>query len=257
MSKFAMPAWLFFLLCCACGNPPNSENSSKPLEEKTSTVHSDRATALADSVMTAMGGQDKWEGLHYVSWNFFGARDLVWDKWANRVRIESPRDSSTYVLDLNTMEGQVQRKGQTLSHPDSLSKYLGIAKSIWINDAYWLVMPFKLKDPGVNLKYLRSDTIPGGLAAEVLELTFEEVGDTPNNKYEVYIDRQDMLVKQWAFFRDREQEKASAVWPWDNYKDHNGLLLSDDRSDKRGPFEVKVYETLDDAVFNSLAKVAL
>jgi hypothetical protein len=28
-------------------------------------------------------------------------------------------------------------------------------KNWWINDAYWLVMPWKLQDPGVTLSYVK------------------------------------------------------------------------------------------------------
>ncbi|MFT6019102.1 MAG: hypothetical protein ACI9CQ_001896, partial [Saprospiraceae bacterium] len=34
-----------------------------------------------------------------------------------------------------------------------------------------------------------------------------------------------------------------------NYKDYNGLLLSGERSDDGGPSEIKVYEEMEDSVF--------
>ena len=85
----------------------------------------------------------------------------------------------------------------------------------------------------------------------MLELTFENVGNTPDNKYEVFIDPVDSLVKQWAYFKEASQDSASAIWPWDNYADHNGVLLSGDRSDNKGPRNVRVYDTLGDEVFES------
>ena len=215
------------------------------------------AIAWADATMQAMGGRDNWDNLHFVSWNFFGARDLVWDKWTGRVRIDFPSDSSISLVNVNTLEGSVWRNGQKITQPDSLKKYLNRAKSIWINDSYWLVMPFKLKDSGVTLKHLRQDTTQVGSPAEVLQLTFENVGDTPHNKYEVFIDKSDSLIKQWAFFKDASQDTASAIWPWDNYKDYDGLLLSGDRSDNRGPKNVKVYDALPDAVFEAFDPFAL
>ncbi len=251
---------LLFLFCFqACQPAADTATKKAPTTNKTTDTKSfDPATSdakaitLADEVMEAMGGQEKWEDLQYISWNFFKARDLVWDKKNNRVRIEVKRDSSIYLLNMNTMEGKVWRNGTAMSQPDSVNKYLKFAKNMWINDSYWLVMPFKLKDPGVSLKYLRSDTTQAGAPAEVVQLTFNEVGNTPNNKYEVYIDQKDKLIKQWAFYSKAEQEKPSAIWPWDNYKPYNGVLLSSDRSDDRGPFEVKVYQTLPAVVFEDL-----
>ena len=119
-----------------------------------------------------------------------------------RARIESLKDSITYVVDLKTLAGKVWVKGQLISETDSLNTMLQKAKSIWINDSYWLVMPFKLKDSGVTLKYLGEDTLNTGDRCNVLQLTFNNVGDTPQNKYNIYVDLADNLVKQWAYFNN-------------------------------------------------------
>ena len=238
----------------SCGKPETPVELT-PLNPHAKGFNLEESDSLAiqwaDACMQAMGGRKKWDSLKYVAWNFFGARDLVWDKNNGRVRIDFPRDSSIYLVNINTMKGMVWRNGVEITQPDSLSKYLSRAKSIWINDSYWLVMPFKLIDTGVNLKYVRSDTTASGQDAEVLQLTFDAVGDTPENKYEVYIDKADSLVKQWAYFRESSQDTASAIWPWDNYQLFNGLLLSTDRSDNKGPKNVRVYDELSDAVFES------
>ncbi len=115
-------------------------------------------------------------------------------------------------------------------------------------------MPFKLKDPGVNLKYVRQDTTKAGVMSDVLELTFNDVGVTPDNKYEVYVDQSDNLVKQWSFFRKWDEKEPSAIWPWDNYKSYNGLMLSAERSDKKGPSNVKVYDTMDEKAFTDITE---
>jgi hypothetical protein len=213
-------------------------------------AHSDPAAVeLADSVMAAMGGRKNWDKTRFISWNFFGRRNLVWDKAEGRVRIESLPDSTIYLVNINTLEGRVLIKGRELTEPDSLQKMLEHAKSIWINDSYWLVMPFKLKDTGVTLKYLGEDTTATGLKSNVIELTFKNVGVTPENKYRVYVDLKDNLVKQWAYFKDASQDSASQVWPWDNYKRYGDILLSADRSDNKGPRDVRVDEKLPDKIF--------
>ncbi len=209
------------------------------------------AIAWADIVMHAMSGRKKWDATRFISWDFFGRRQLTWDKQLGRVRIEAPTDSAIYLVNINDNTGKVLLKGKQVEDADSLQNLLSRAKSIWINDAYWLVMPFKLKDSGVTLKYLREDKILPGDEAHVLQLTFQNVGDTPDNKYEVFITKSDSLVKQWAYFNKASQDSASVIWPWDNYKNYNGLLLSADRSDDKGPHDVKVYDELPDAAFES------
>jgi hypothetical protein len=207
------------------------------------------AIELADSIMAAMGGRENWDKTRFISWNFFGRRNLVWDKTEGRVRIESMPDSTIYLVNLNTLEGRVRINGQELTEPDSLKKMLERGKNIWINDSYWLVMPYKLKDTGVTLKYLGEDTAANGLMCNILELTFKNVGVTPDNKYRVYVDLKDNLVKQWAYYKDAAQDSASQVWPFDNYKKYGDILISADRSDKKGPANVRVDDKLPDETF--------
>lgn len=208
------------------------------------------AIELADSIMMAMGGRANWESTRFISWNFFGRRDLVWDKSTGRVRIESPNDSTIYLVNVQTGEGRVQIKGEELLEADSLATMLDRARRIWINDSYWLVMPYKLKDSGVTLTYLGEEKNTKGVKCNVLELTFNEVGVTPENKYQVYVGVHDNLVNEWRYFQRAAQDSASAIWPFDNYKKYGNILLSADRSDDRGPKNVKVDATLPDAVFS-------
>jgi hypothetical protein len=50
-------------------------------------------------------------------------------------------------------------------------------------------MPWKLQDPGVNLTYVKTEQLPNGTTADILQLTFNAVGVTPENKYWLYVDR--------------------------------------------------------------------
>lgn len=233
----------------SCQNTPT--NTPKDTDVPSKVIEDKKAAELITKMMDKMGGAKKWEELQYVSWTFFGARHLVWDKKNNRVRIESPRDSSVYLVNLDESTGRYAYNGTEQLEKEALSAKMKAGKSIWINDMYWLFMPFKLYDEGVSVKYMRIDTTLAGTTADVLELSFENVGDTPENKYEIYIDQKDKLIKQWDFFADAKQDKANKQWPWDNYSDFNGLLLSSDRSDNGGPSNVKVYDKLDDKVFTS------
>jgi len=237
-------------MSCQQNNEGNGVHASNPSAPGFDVANSDPAAVeLADSIMAAMGGRKNWDNTRFISWNFFGRRDLVWDKTEGNVRIESLPDSTIYLVNINDLKGRVQIKGQELTEPDSLKKMLSQAKSIWINDSYWLVMPFKLKDTGVALKYLGEDTTATGMMCNVLELTFQNVGDTPQNKYRVYVDLKDNLVKQWAYYKDASQDSASQVWPFDNYQKHGDILLSADRSDSKGPKNVRIDEKLPAALF--------
>lgn len=258
MKKFSIIIFGILLFACATNPPEEKVADIYPAAEGFNKQASDSlAIVIADSVMVAMGGIEAYDKLHYLKWNFFGARDLIWDKYTGRVRIDYPRDSSVYLINVLKDTGKVWRKGTEITHPDSLKKYVAQGKSIWINDSYWLVMPFKLKDSGVTLKYAREDTTLKGVEANVLEMTFANVGDTPDNKYEVFVDQNDNLIKQWSYFRVHTQDSASAIWPWDNYENYDGVLLSADRSDNRGPRNLVVYDSLPDNIFTEFEAPSL
>ncbi len=225
----------------AVANPPApgfNEEGSDP-----------KAIEITDKVMEAMGGRDSWDNTRFISWNFFGARHLTWDKQTGNVRIQS-NDSTLYQINVFEEEGQVMKDGELFTEPDSTAKYVKRGKSIWINDSYWLVMPFKLKDSGVTLKYVGEDTISGGAPADVLQLTFEDVGDTPQNKYLVYVDQADNLVKKWTFFRNADDPEPLFSTPWVDYKQHGDILLSGDRG-QRQLTAITVYESLPDSTFTT------
>ena len=243
---------LFFFACQTSQESDPVTHANPPAEGFDLEGSDPKAIALADSVMLAMGGRANWDATRFISWNFFGRRSLLWDKHTGRVRIEIPGESSIYLTNINTDEGKVMVDGAEYSEPDSLKKYLGRAKNIWINDSYWLVMPFKLKDSGLTLSYLGQDTIRGGAKAEVLELIFKEVGRTPENKYRVYVNPQTHLVTQWDFYRKASDEKASLVTPWENYEQQGNILLSGGRGN-REISDIAVFEKVPDSAFDSFS----
>ena len=241
--------FIFSLLLLACSPKPESLRELNPPAEGFDMVNSEPAAIqLADSIMAAIGGRENWDKTRYISWNFFGRRDLVWDKQQGRVRIESPSDSSIYLVNINTGAGRVKFHGVELTEPDTLKKMLERAKGIWINDSYWLTMPFKLKDSGVTLKYMGQDTLKSS-RYNILQMTFANVGFTPENKYKLYVGIQDKMIKYWAYFNEAKKDTANFIRPWDNYQKYGNVLLSADRSDNSGPKNVKVETQMDDKIF--------
>jgi hypothetical protein len=236
-------------LCAQSKNPAASgfnETGSDP-----------KAIAIADEVMNALGGRKAWDGTRYIQWNFFGRRTLLWDKKESMVRIEIPADSAVYLLDINKETGKIMRKGQEYTQLDSLKKFLTQAKSIWINDSYWLVMPYKLKDSGLTLKYKGEMNTQAGQAADVLELTFSGVGRTPENKYLVYVDKTSHLVVQWQYYAKYTDPQASMTTPWEDYQTQGKIKLSGGRGGNRKLSDIKVWDKVPGTAFTEFAKPKL
>ena len=237
----------------ACNRLNETTGFENPPSEGFDLANSDPAAVeLADSIMVAMGGWENWDNTRFISWNSSGLRNLIWDKKEERARIESLNDSITYLVDLKKLTGKAFIKGQEVTRNDSLKNMLTRAKSMWSNDAYWLVMPFKLKDNGVTLKYLGEDTLRTGDRCNVLQITYNNDGDMPRTKYHVYVDLADNLVKQWAYYSNASQDSATFVLPWDNYKKYGSILLSADRSEGGGPTGVLVDDSIGEKIFTEL-----
>jgi cyclophilin family peptidyl-prolyl cis-trans isomerase len=214
-----------------------------------------RAVELADAVMDALGGRRAWDRTRHIRWSFFNQRRHIWDRQTNRLRLEyADRERQEHVvvlLNLNTMRGEVFRNTEPVTDAEERAQTLEHARDAWINDSYWLLMPFKMKDDGVTLRYLGTRSTTEGKPAEVVEMTFEGVGNTPENKYHVYIDPDSHFVVQWDFFRQADQDQPDMSTPWRNWKRYGGILLSDDRGEGRVLQHLGVAERLAREVYTS------
>jgi len=215
-------------------NPGKTSEEENPAAPGFLQMESDpQAIQIADEVMAAMGGRAAWDAVDTLAWNFFGKRDLVWNKHSGDVTITNPDEKSELTINVFTGKGTAKYKEQEVTHPDSLKMDIEKAMNIWINDSYWLAMPFKLKDSGVRLKYLGEENTTDGQPADKLELTFFETGNTPGNKYHVYVDKKTRLVSQWNFFSKADDPEARFSMPWKGYVEVDGILLSEDRGERR------------------------
>ena len=209
------------------------------------------AIVMADRIMSAMGGREAWDKTRYIKWNFFGRRTLLWDKEAAKVRIEIQQGDQVILLDMNQSTGKVFQQGIELTNPDSVAFYLAKGERIWINDSYWLVMPFKLKDTGVTLTYVKEDTTQFGELSDVLKLTFEKVGVSPDNAYWIWVSKDQDLIKQWAYFTHFTDSLPQFVSPWEDYEQFGQILLADGRG-SRNLTEVAVLSSVPPQTFISL-----
>jgi hypothetical protein len=259
LSTILLCNFLMLLIACQSGTqetPTEQPYGNLPAEGFNESTSDQQAIEIADAVMEAMGGRKAWDTTQYIAWNFFGNRSLLWDKQTGNVRIDSPRDSTIYLINVFDNTGKVMKNGEEITQPDSLQKYIDRGKGIWINDSYWLVMPFKLKDSGVTLTYKGEDTISGGNAADVLQLQFQDVGNTPQNKYDVYVEKTSNLVKQWAYYREAAMDTPNFVTPWNDYQQYGSILLGGNRGE-RAITDIKVLEEVSAEAFISFEPVSL
>lgn len=221
------------------------------------TTSDPRAIAIADEVIQASGGQAAWDSTKYLAWDFFGRRRIIWDKLHNQARIIALDSLKSYdiIVNLDTKQGLVSLHGEAQSNPDTLAKYLDRGYKMWINDSYWLVMPFKLKDPGVKLRYLGEDSTHANIFSDVIDLTFDSVGVTPQNRYAVWVGKKTRLVVQWAYFANAKDTVPAIINPWHQYLKYGGIFLASDRGTRGELTNIKTYEDMPPSVFTSLDPV--
>ena len=65
-------------------------------------------------------------------------------------------------------------------------------------------------------------------------MTFSKVGVTPDNKYQVWVDKKTHLVTQWAYFEKFTDEKPEFQQAWTDYKKYGQILLSSGRGKENG-----------------------
>lgn len=205
-----------------------------------------KAITLANEVVDASGGAQAWNNTRFLSWNFFGSRKHIWDKQTGNVSITSLKSPVEIKMNIHDKSGRVWLHGKETMNQDSLHKYLKSGYGWWVNDSYWLVLPFKLMDSGVTLKYIGEGTTTSGSPSDIVSLNFENTGLTPNNKYHVYIDKATKRINQWDFYTNDTDPNPRFQLPWAEYKPYGDIYLSGNR----GKFELTEIEVGDHLMFN-------
>ena len=254
--RWVIAGWVCCVLGCAAPSQPGPEEQAPAEVEprvQVSAASDPRAIEIAKVVLQKMGGQRSWDETRFVSWNFFGRRRHVWDRATGDLRLELPRDEDRFLILINvgTREGRVWRNGAALGDAEEIAEWLQRAHEIWINDSYWMFMPYKLLDPGVTLKYGGERDMEDGRPAHVLDLTFGEgVGYTPQNRYEVLVSKDSGLVEQWNFFQAASDTEPGFRMPWAGWKQFGRIMLATEHG-REGDWEIAVHEELPRSVFES------
>lgn len=229
----------------------------------------DPAEEVALELAQAMGGRDRWRALRYLRFDWVVERDgeeasrvrHLWDKHTGRYRVEwrSREGQAVQVLfDVDSRRGRAWVDGAAAADSTLLERAYGR----FVNDTYWLLMPWKLEDPGVRLEHAGTAEVDGK-TYDILHLSFDRVGLTPGDHYWAYVDRSTHRMDRWAYFLERDEGEPSleraTVWVWSDWMVSHGVAFARDRrslttAGRRIHFPVLgALETVDDAVFEDAA----
>ncbi len=157
-------------------------------------------------------------------------------------------------MNLNSREGSAWLDGKKLEG-EELKKELERGYGMWVNDTYWLLMPYKMKDPGVILTYAGEEKGGGGAMYDKVKLTFDNVGLTPRDAYWVWVNRDTGMVDRWDFVLKGEAVPPT-TYTWTGWKKHGRIMLAGERTnpaDGRKLLlpDIAVLESVPDEVFTS------
>ena len=243
-----IPAFLLAILGWSC---PGNYDAGHPTTFDVDKSDA-RAVEIARATLESMGGRSAWDETRYLTWNYMGRRHYVWDKHTGRVRMEFAlgERSAVVVWATHDRSGRAWIDDEEITDAQWKRDMLDEAHENWVNDSYWLVMPYKLLDAGVVLKDGGEGTTLDGAQADVLDVTFEGVGLTPQNRYLVYVGRDSGLVEQWDVFGSRDDSDPRFRTPWRDWRQHGSIWLAGDRGDRKIT-DIAVLDEVDETTFSS------
>lgn len=217
-----LPCLLLLLLGCEPSETTPPDDPAPQVEMPTLVT---KADTMAMHAYEAAGGPAAWAALPYLRFEFAGERDgearpgikHLWNRRTGDYRIEMPGgEDSTYVVlfNVNTREGQAYLNGTALDSTQNAQR-LEQAYGRFINDTYWLLMPFKLFDPGVTRTYMPDSS---NAERDVIHLSFTDVGLTPGDEYWIFMDKETGQVEEWAYHLQSDRDGR---FTWTGYETHD------------------------------------
>jgi hypothetical protein len=219
-----------------------------------------KAMDVAQKTITAMGGMDNWKATPALRFNFVvepqgqpsHAVKHLWDRKNGRDHIEGTKDGKPMIawVDMTHKSGAAWYNGKKLEG-EELKKAMDWAFGRWVNDTYWLIMPFKLLDSGVNLKYEGAKD-----GHDVLHVSFGKVGLTPGDQYWAFINQKTGLMDHWKYLLE---DKDKGSFAWKDWGEYGKLKLSKLKTSDDGKFSIRfepleVLDTADPAYFSQELK---
>lgn len=219
------------------------------------------AVAMAGECQQAMGGLDGWKNVKAIRFDFRVEKEgaepravkHLWDRSRGRDHIEAMKDGKPMVawVDLSTKTGAAWLEGKKLEG-DALKQAMDWAYGRWVNDTYWLIMPFKWMDNGVNLK---KEADRDGY--RILHISFNQVGLTPGDQYWAFLNAKTHLMERWEFLLQGDKEKGT--FEWKEWSDYGPVKLSSLKTTPDGKLKIhfdplKVLDSADASYFTQELK---
>lgn len=200
------------------------------------------AIALANDVVRAVGGEAAWTNTRFLSFECAEERNgqevmyrsHMWDKMTGRHRLEERKktgDHLVVLMNVDTREGAAYINGARLDG-DAEAAELDSAHGSWMRDAYWLLMPYKLKDPGVSLTMAGETKSKDGVWDRLL-VTFANARLTPQYMYWIYVNRETRLIDRSDILLTSQTSLRPTTYEWRGWTRVGSLLVASEHRNPR------------------------
>ncbi|MEQ9098509.1 MAG: hypothetical protein RIF36_26960 [Imperialibacter sp.] len=176
------------------------------------------AEALADKMLKSMN-YEAYQQIKTLSWTFPGGHHYVWHKPENIVAVTWADMEVKFSPD--TFEGSATEKGNALEG-DELHDAIQTAWTYFANDSFWLVAPFKVRDPGTERRLVETADGPA------LLVTYTSGGVTPGDSYLWLLD-ENFKPRAWKLWVKIIPIGGVEI-SWENWENYEGAWLASSRN---------------------------
>lgn len=142
------------------------------------------AELLADKMLAAIN-KPAFDSLEFIAWDYPRGHSFQWNKKQNYVIVSW--DENRVELFPDTMKGNAFIKGEKISDEAS-DPLIQKAWSLFANDSFWLIAPFKIRDNGTIRSLVKTEQ------GDALLVTYTTGGVTPGDSYLWILDEEGLPI---------------------------------------------------------------
>ena len=206
------------------------------------TMQDAKALEIADKVLAAHGGGEKWATAKQLRWTesiVHDGKEIIggeqaWDRWNGRhwgraKRPMQPGESDQQFLvvmrSLYEEDGKVymEKEDRLRKIEGGANEAIGQAKERWEFDTALMFMPWLLQEPGTKLEVAGEAQSEDGKPQDVLKVTFDPKDRTRTAVYFVVVDRETNMISRIEIQKAGRPETERLGYALQQWGDANGL----------------------------------
>jgi hypothetical protein len=196
-----------------------------------------KALEIADRVVAAAGGQERWAAARQIRWTQSVTKDGVsiefeeaWDRWNGRhyQRLRTPAGDLVVMRHIyessGTAFGESGRNRASLGK-EEIERAMAAARERWSFDTAVLLLPFLLQAPGSKLELSGEFAEEGQPTYDVLKLTFDAKDPTRTSTYYAMVNRETHQIQRIEIVKAGDPDTKRLGYRVEGWVEAGGLKL--------------------------------